>query len=199
MKKHKKFICIVTFIILIILFYLLLPKKNYKHLYDDVLFVNFFQKEKNEKNKDENKQYIFKIDWKNTDFKNINLLDTIDRKTLVDEKIAPGVEGNFQIILEANENTNYYITFQSINYKPKNLKFENVETNTQVEEIEDLNSELKGKIRKNEKKTINIHWSWQYENTGEDDWQDTLDSKIDKYEFIIYANGQKEINTGGGI
>ncbi len=199
MKKYKKIIYIVVFVALILLSYVLLPKKNYKHLYDDVLFLNFFQKEKSEKNKNDKKQYIFRIDCKNMNFKNINLLDTINDKTLVDEKIAPGTEGEFQILLEANEDTNYYITFQSKNSKPKNLKFENTETNTQVENIEDLNTELKGRINKNEEKIINIHWYWQYENTEEEDQQDTLDSKIKEYEFIIYANGQSVIDAGGGV
>ena len=113
---------------------------------------------------------------------------------MVNEKIAPGVEGNFQIVLEANEDINYFITFESNNVKPKNLKFENIETQEQKECLEDFGSELKGRISKNEKKVITIHWFWQYENTEEENMQDTIDSQnIRDYEFTIYANGQSTI------
>lgn len=175
-----------------------LKRSGYQNLYDDILFLKSFGKEsgivKQTENEQEDKQYVFKMNCKNTDFKNVDLLKTVDRKTLVNEKIAPGVEGEFQIVLEANEDTNYNIIFQSKNSKPKNLKFENVETKTQKENLEDLNSELTGRLKENEKKIITIHWAWQYENTEEENQQDTLDGKnIQEYQFTIYANGQSVI------
>ena len=45
--------------------------------------------------------------------------------------------------------------FQSKNSKPKNLKFENIETNTQKEHLEELNPELTGTLNKDEKKGNN--------------------------------------------
>lgn len=201
MKKHRKLYIIMSLIILMLASYMFFKKNIYQNSYDDILFFKIFQNPneqeqiiKQTKKEQEGKQYIFKMNCKNTDFKNIDLIKTINRKTLVNEKIAPGIEGEFQIILEANEDTNYQIVFQSKNEKPKNLKFENVETKIQKDNLEDLNADLTGKINKNEKKTITIHWSWQYENTEKENQQDTLDSKnIQKYEFTIYANGQSVI------
>ena len=199
MKKHKKTLYIVLVLIMLVLMsYIFSKRSGYQNLYDDILFLNFFKKQNEEietsTQAEKQKQYIFTLDCKNTYFRNIDLLETIDNKTLVNEKIAPGVEGEFQIVLEANEDTNYNVIFQSKNSKPKNLKFENVETNTQKEYLEELNPELTGKINKDEKKVITIHWSWQYENTEEENHQDTLDSQnIQTYEFLIYANGQSVI------
>ena len=196
MKKHKKIIYIVLALIMLVLIsYIFSKRSGNQNLYDDILFLNFFKKQNEEietsTQSEEQKQYIFTLDCKNTYFRNIDLLETIDNKTLVNEKIAPGVEGEFQIVLEANEDTNYNVIFQSKNSKPKNLKFKNLETNTQKECLEDLNPELTGTLNKNEKKVITIHWSWQYENTEEENQQDTLDSQnIQAYEFLIYANGQ---------
>lgn len=199
MKKHKKIIYIVLVLIMLVLIgYIFSKRSGYQNLYDDILFLNFFKKQNEEieisTQAKEQKQYIFTLDCKNTYFRNIDLVETIDNKTLVNEKIAPGVEGEFQIVLEANEETNYNVIFQSKNSKPKNLKFKNLETNTQKEYLEELNPELIGRLSKYEKKVITIHWSWQYENTEEENQQDTLDSQnIQAYEFLIYANGQSVI------
>lgn len=198
MKKYKKIIFIIISIVFIFIIYVFVKRGKYQNLYDDILFLKFFGKEsvivKQTENEQESKQYVFKMNCENTDFKNVDLLKTVDRKTLMNEKIAPGVEGEFQIVLEANEDTNYNIIFQSKSSKPKNLKFENVETKTQKENLEDLNSELTGRIKENEKKIITIHWAWQYENTKEQNQRDTLDGRnIQEYQFTICANGQSVI------
>lgn len=198
MKKHCKIIYIIeTLIILLLLIYIIFRTNIYKNLYDDILFLNSIQKKEiedevvDEKSRNIQNQYVFKLDCKNTEFKDVNLLETIDNKTKVNEKIAPGTEGRFQIIIEANQDSNYSIEFQSKNSKPQNLLFENEETKIKRESLEELNSELNGKINKNEKKLITIHWIWQYENTEEKNKQDTIDSEnIRNYEFTIYAIGK---------
>ena len=58
----------------------------------------------NENSKIQNeKVYKFRIDYKNLQFKSINLSETIDRNTMVNEKIAPGTSGNFDILIESNQ------------------------------------------------------------------------------------------------
>ena len=44
-------------------------------------------------------------------FKSINLLDTYDRTTSINEKIAPGTKGSFYIQLNSNQNLKYQIKF----------------------------------------------------------------------------------------
>ena len=50
-------------------------------------------------------------------------MDTIDKKTLVKEKIAPGTKGHFEIILISNRDINYKVIFENLNEKPQNLVF----------------------------------------------------------------------------
>ena len=91
------------------------------------IFLKIFQKSVNQpKDIDKTKKeenYIFKVNLKNIDIKQIDLMKTADKSTYVNEKIAPGTSGNFNILLETNKNSKYKIYFQSINEKPKNLYF----------------------------------------------------------------------------
>ena len=73
--------------------------------------------------KEENNPLFFYVAYNKTNFKSINLSDTIDKKTLVKEKIAPGTEGHFEIVLISNEDINYKIIFENLNEKPQNLVF----------------------------------------------------------------------------
>ena len=96
-RKNKKIIFLGT-IILIIIIYFNFNKQDKSNLFqDDILFFKFFnsifqnntQEIKNENQLNNYPQYIFKVEYNNIDFKNINLADTINKETLVREKIAP--------------------------------------------------------------------------------------------------------------
>lgn len=75
------------------------------------------------------KQYCFEIDakgFKNTNFSNIRLADTINEKTLINNLIAPGTSGSFDIIIKTkggNLDVNYLIEVQEESVSPKNLIF----------------------------------------------------------------------------
>ncbi len=181
---------------------------NYKNLQEDIFFLKFLSKSNNDdNNKDEklssvkgitvrkeNIQYIFDIEYKNTTFRNVNLLDTINSKTLVNEKIAPGVKGSFDIVIYSNHDANYNIYFESINQKPQNLKFYIVGSNYYKKTLEELSNSLSGTIQKGDKKTISIGWEWEYENGEKGNLQDTEDAElIDKYLFNILALGEEII------
>lgn len=71
-------------------------KKFQNQFQDELIFFKLFSSSKQEENLDisseqnkENPIYIFQVSYKNIDFKNINLADTINQNTLVREKIAP--------------------------------------------------------------------------------------------------------------
>ncbi len=132
-------------------------------------------------------------------FKSINLLDTYDKKTSINEKIAPGTKGSFYIQLNSNQNLKYQIKFQSINEKPKNLKFKALQGEKLLAEsntLEGLSEKLYGYIRKNEEININVCWYWDYEekiDTDINDFQDTIDSQnIRKYQFNVFVLGEEE-------
>ncbi len=207
MKSKKKIIFkLILILILIILFIIIFFSKNSMNIdkFDDFLFIKIFsngisQTNNIENNKNE-KIYNFKISYKNLDFKSLNLVDTIDKNTLIYEKIAPGTSGSFNILLYSNQNLKYRIEFHSINDKPKNLKFMALKNNQILEEtntLEELSRRLVGYINKDENINITIKWYWNYEdkkNEEATDIQDTKDSeKIKKYQFDVYALGEEII------
>ena len=215
MKKRKKLIIIIIVFILSLIC-LFLNSNSYKKLQDDLLFIRFLKNDSklnidnrvnndnennlilefdnNSINSKANMQYIFNIEYKNTKFQDVNLINTIDSKTLVNEKIAPGAKGFFDIIIYSNHNSRYNVYFESLNEKPSNLKFFIVGTKIYKEKLEELSSDLSGVIKKGEKKIITIGWEWTYENGVNGNKQDTDDAKLmNKYMFNILAVGEKII------
>lgn len=202
MKKIKIFI--LSFLLIFLIFLIYFIKSNILKSFNDILFVKLFNKTvslDSGKNFDENSyinnQFQFNISYENTNFKNINLLDTIDPKTRVYEKIAPGSEGYFNIVLTSNKYSKYTIKFESKNNKPRNLKFkafsEGYVISDECSSLEELSKNLSGTIFKNEKKIITVKWYWEFTNLNSDenqDIQDTQDSKnIRQYNFNIYTIG----------
>ena len=215
MKKRKKLIIIIIVFILGLIC-LFLNSNSYKKLQDDLLFIRFLKNDSklnidnrvnndnennlilefdnNSINSKANMQYIFNIEYKNTKFQDVNLINTIDSKTLVNEKIAPGAKGFFDIIIYSNHNSRYNVYFESLNEKPSNLKFFIVGTKIYKEKLEELSSDLSGVIKKGEKKIITIGWEWTYENGVNGNKQDTDDAKLmNKYMFNILAVGEEII------
>ena len=207
MKNKRKIIFkLILILILIILFikiFFLNGLINVEKI-DDFLFLKLFSNgvyQKNSTQDDKYKKiYEFKINYKNLDFKSLNLSDTIDKNTLIYEKFAPGTSGSFDILLYSNQNLKYRIEFDSINKKPKNLKFKAFKSGEILEEsntLESLSKKLTGDINQNEKINITINWYWNYEDkeNGEDtDIQDTKDCEnIKSYKFNVYAFGEEII------
>ena len=194
-KSIKKYRIISVIFIITVLVLLIYKTSAFHKLYDDILFFKFIDIEENTKQKEINKEngtieYIFDVSYKKTNEKNISLLDTLKKETLIENMLAPGIEGEFNIILMTNLDTKYQIKFNSKNVKPQNLKFKNLETKEIVNNIQDL--DLEGTLERNTTKIIPIKWSWNYENTKEGDLQDTIDGKnIKNYEFSINATGEK--------
>lgn len=195
MKKHRKILNLIFIFIILLLICYLISIKNNQNIFEDILFLKFFHNDKQQEISDEQiQQYLFKVDYKNSDSKTINLLETVDKQTLINKTLAPGIEGRFQLILETNKNTNYNVIFQNKNQKPKNLMFECTDTKIQYDNLEKFNKQLIGSINKGEQKVINIHWFWNFENTAKGDKQDTIDSQnIKEYQFEVYVNGESVV------
>ena len=198
-KKTKIIITLIIVLILIIFFQIKLLKKVSN---DDFLFLKLFSDSQENLNKNNNEKsniYKFNVKYKNTDFKSINLEDTIDRKTLVHERIAPGTSGKFQIELSSNKKIKYQINLKNETQKPQNLYFKiNIKNRDLLESnsLEELEKELQGVIYKNEKVIINFEWYWKFQDkysTVTTDIQDTNDSKnIKQYKFIIQVKGVED-------
>ncbi len=202
MKKRKRKTFLLVILIIIIVIFLFLNKKYPNNKFqDELIFFKWFSSGRGEKestllsknqrnqNKEPYPSYCFEVSYKNIDFKDIYLANTINQKTQVREKIAPGTEGTFEIVLQTNQKINYQIKFKSQNEKPQNLNFQIEGKDRKYAKLEDMEEELKGEMTNH--KRIIIHWRWQYETSKIEDIQDTKDAqKIKQYNFTICARGE---------
>lgn len=146
----------------------------------------------------------FKVNGQKEEVQTISLGSTYDSSTLVNGKIAPGTEGNFQIIVDATGSDvgiDYKIKFSDETTKPANLKFyyQKVEYNSILE----LGDALSGTINANDgnkSKTFDIKWKWNYE-TGSNPTEIASNDKIDtqnaqeitNYEFDVIVSGTQVV------
>ena len=144
-------------------------------------------------NNTKEKTVDFKVVNGSIEIENVNLNETIiQNKEVIQEKIAPGTKGKFNINLEnLNEEVKmrYNIGFKSKNKKPQNLAFQIEGEETEYNTLEELQQQLNGILEEGEKKEIRILWEWRYESGNEkQDLQDTKDSKnIRNYKFEVEA------------
>lgn len=148
-------------------------------------------------------KWNFKVNESEEQIQTINLNSTIDNNTLIDNKIAPGTSGDFEIRLDATGaevGINYIITFLNESNKPQNLVF--TFENNKFQNLKDIEGALKGTIPADDtqkEKVFNIHWEWPYE-TGTDaelvtnDKIDTQNGKeIQNYTFDVLVEGVQAI------
>ena len=148
--------------------------------------------------------WSFKVNEKDEKMQTISLKSTINNNTLVNNKIAPGTKGDFQIKIDASGaevGIDYKILFENEKNKPTNLIFEY--ENKKYNSITELQSVLVGKINANEKektKVLNIHWEWPYETgkleteIAKNDEIDTREAKnISNYTFDVIITGTQVI------
>lgn len=146
----------------------------------------------------------FKVNGQKEEVQTISLGSTYDSSTLVNGKIAPGTEGDFQIKVDATGSDvgiDYKIKFSDETNKPANLKFyyQEVEYNSILE----LGEALSGTINaddENKSKTFDIKWKWNYE-TGSNPTEIASNDKIDtqnaqeitNYEFDVIVSGTQVV------
>ena len=68
----------------------------------------------------------FQVNGQKEQVQNIQLTSTCNNETLVDNKIAPGTKGSFNIMVDgtgSDVGINYKINFEEKGTKPTNLKF----------------------------------------------------------------------------
>lgn len=175
-KKRNIIILIILFsIILVFLYQVNQSKRNYYQ--EDLIFFQILNSSYSRKNSENVKEYNINLNKKETKYKKINLIHTIDEKTLINRKIAPGTQGKFNIILSSSKKLKYEIKIIDKNSKPQNLVF--------------IINNPNGIIYEGERKKVEINWKWQYEKNIESDNQDTKDGEnLEKYEFEICTIGK---------
>ena len=144
--------------------------------------------------------WVFKVNGQEDSVQNVNLLSTYNDETLVNNKVAPGTSGSFNIVIDATGSevgVDYNVTFLNESEKPQNLVF--MYDDTKYSTIQDLEQDLSGTINANEEnktRTITIDWEWQYETgnneneIAQNDEIDTQNAKqIENYNFDIRVTG----------
>ena len=112
LRNNKVKIIILILVFLIILFILLKIVQSRKfNFQEDIIFFKLFSVQESTIDKD----YKIEVVKGKRNFQKIDLAQTVDIKTLVDKKIAPGAKGSFYVFLTSNSNINYeieYMTFE---------------------------------------------------------------------------------------
>lgn len=142
----------------------------------------------------------FQVNGQKEQVQTIHLSSTCNNKTLVNDKIAPGTSGNFNIIVDgtnSNVGINYHIRFTDESTKPANLKF--IYESQEYNSVGELETILSGTIDANaEEKTriLTIYWQWPYEignNESEIANNDKIDTQnaqdIANYTFRVIVSG----------
>ncbi len=131
----------------------------------------------------------------------ISLADTIKNSTIKENRIAPGTNGDFTIVVDATGSEvdlDYKVELLEETNKPQNLKFSyNGNIYNSLSELISSEEIFEGKISyedENMKKEILIEWEWPYESYDEKgnilDDIDMLDGEnITNYEFTLKING----------
>lgn len=148
--------------------------------------------------------WSFKVNGQKEQVQTIQLGSTCNNETLVNQKIAPGTSGSFNIIVDGTDSDvgiNYNVKFTNESTKPTNLKF--TYDNQEYNSIAELESSLSGTIHANEEdktRTLTIYWQWAYE-TGNNESEIANNDKIDTqnaqdiatYTFNVIVSGTQVV------
>lgn len=135
--------------------------------------------------------WSFKANGQTATMTTINLRDTVARSTVTTNEIAPGSEGSFDIVIDANGSdvsVDYTIAFSNLLNKPTNLKFYSDAAHT--DEIANLvgYTGLNGTIALGSvgtPVTKTVYWQWAYQTDG-GDAQDTADQgKVPTFDINV--------------
>lgn len=187
---------ILLFMFLIILALLFIPFKGESKLYNkiyDLIDISVVKVDI-----EDSHRYVFDVGFNNLISSDISLLSTMNAKTVSKNKIAPGVNGEFSIIISTENSTvdmQYSIKFEDIlNGKPNNMRFKIKGDLEEYRTLQELENRLKGIALKNTEKEIIIQWRWPYEIDDTQDIVDTNDGKeLNNYKFRIKVFGEEAI------
>lgn len=144
--------------------------------------------------------WSFKVNEGKEEVQTIPLTSTCNNETLVNNKIAPGTSGNFNIMVDgtgSDVGIHYEIKFTTESNKPANLKF--IYEGQEYHSISELENNLSGNIYANEENKTKVHeinWKWDYE-TGNNENEIASNDKIDTqnaqdiatYQFNVIVSG----------
>ena len=143
-------------------------------------------------------KWSFKVGKENEQIQNIQLVNTVDKDTLVNGKIAPGTSGQFFINLDATDSevgVDYEVKFENEKNKPSNIIFSY--SGQKFHSLSEITA-IKGKIgvdEENKSRRIQILWTWEYETgIGEEIYENDI---LDTQEGIENLNYTFDVNVIG--
>lgn len=147
---------------------------------------------------EEDNQYVFDVEFKNIVSSEIELPSTLNAKSLVKNKVAPGTNGEFSILISTIDSTvdmKYSVDFEDVtNEKPTNLLFKVKGTNKEYSTLQELEKYLSGIIENESLKEYVIEWRWPYEIDNTQDITDTKDGiTLNDYKFRIHVYGEEDL------
>lgn len=187
-ENNYIFLIILLLLFLIILSLLFMPFKGNKSLYNRIYdFINISVVKVDI---EDPHRYVFDVEFDNLISSDISLPSTMNAKTVSKNKIAPGVNGEFAIVVSTENSTvdmQYSIKFEDVsNEKPNNMRFKIKGSTEEFKTLQELESKLKGVALKDTEKEIIIQWRWPYEIDDTQDIVDTNDGKeLRNYKFRI--------------
>ena len=143
----------------------------------------------------------FKVNGTEDAEQTINLTSTCNNETLVNNKIAPGTSGSFDIVIDctgSDVGIEYDIDIFNKNQRPGNLIFSY--DGDKYGDLRDIAKVLSGGIinanDENKVRTFTIDWEWPYE-TGTTEEQKAMNDQIDtnngkymeNYQFKVIISG----------
>ena len=143
--------------------------------------------------------WAFKMTKNETETKNVELINTVNKSTLVNGKIAPGTSGLIELKIDATGaevGMDYAINFANEKNKPQNIVFTyNDNTYKSLSEIDDITGNIP--YYDAEKfEIVLIEWKWEYETGNTKDlisYNDEIDTQdgiaLLNYTFDIIATG----------
>ena len=143
-------------------------------------------------------KWSFKVGTEEEQIQNIKLVNTVDKDTLTNGKIAPGTSGEFFINLDATGSevgVDYEVKFTNEKNKPSNITFSY--SGQKYHSLSEITA-IKGTIGVDEEyksRRIQILWTWEYETgTGEEINENDI---LDTQEGIADLNYTFDVNVIG--
>jgi len=204
-RIERSFLFLILFLIIGLLIFLacLKPINDSDMLHRYFSFIDFSILSVDLDKKEKENTYVFDVDFKNISSESgeISLPNTMKAESVAKNKIAPGVQGEFSIIISTKNSTvdmKYSVNFENVtNEKPSNLWFKVKGQEKIYNSLQELEKELVGKAKKHTENEIIIEWYWPYEAENNKDNQDIIDTtdgkKLESYKFKIKVNGEEVI------
>lgn len=204
-RIERSFLFLIFFLVIGLLIFLacLKPINDSDMLHRYFSFIDFSILSVDLDKKEKKNTYVFDVDFKNISSESgeISLPNTMKAESVAKNKIAPGVQGEFSIIISTKNSTvdmKYSVNFENVtNEKPSNLWFKVKEQEKIYNSLQELEKELVGKAKKHTENEIIIEWYWPYEAENDKDNQDVIDTtngkNLESYKFKIKVNGEEVI------